>query len=56
VCVQGAGTDESTLIEILLTRTNAMIKEMKEEYPDGEDDGQLIMGRIRRGQNSQCPG
>lgn len=29
---QGLGTDESVLIEILLTRTNAQIEEMKSVY------------------------
>ncbi len=29
---QGAGTNEAALIEILMTRTNAQLQEMVEEY------------------------
>lgn len=29
---QGLGTDEATLIEIMMTRTNAQVKEMVEQY------------------------
>ena len=33
---QGLGTDEVALIELLLTRTNSQIEEMKNEYPGGQ--------------------
>ncbi|XP_064624237.1 annexin A5-like [Lineus longissimus] len=32
--IYGLGTDEKTLIEILMTRTNAQLEEMKQVYPD----------------------
>lgn len=36
--IQGAGTDESVLIEILMSRTNAQIAEMKKVYGDINPD------------------
>lgn len=33
--LQGLGTDEQALIEILMTRTNQQIKEMKSVYGEG---------------------
>ena len=34
--IQGLGTDESTLIEILCTRSNDEIQELKRQYKSGE--------------------
>ena len=36
VFFQGAGTDESTLIEIMCSRTNDEIEEIKEKYKEGK--------------------
>ena len=33
--VQGLGTDEQALVEIMMTRTNEQIKELKAAYPNG---------------------
>lgn len=35
VPLQGLGTDEDTLIEILVTRTNQQIKKVKQAYVEG---------------------
>jgi hypothetical protein len=32
---QGAGTDESTLVEIMCSRSNEEIDELKEKYQEG---------------------
>lgn len=34
--MQGIGTDETTLVEILTTRTNAEINEIKKRYKEGK--------------------
>ena len=36
IYIQGLGTDESTLIEILCTRSNDEIQELKRQYKSGE--------------------
>ncbi|KAK3586058.1 hypothetical protein CHS0354_033180 [Potamilus streckersoni] len=40
--IYGAGTNEDKLIEILLTRTNAQIQEIRKVYPDVVCEGQKV--------------
>ena len=45
---QGLGTDESTLIEVLCTRTNEEILALKKKYKSGEQETGGGRGRGRR--------
>ena len=37
LCPQGPGTDEASLIEIFMTRTNPQIQELRNVYGDGKN-------------------
>lgn len=48
--LQGLGTDEDTLVEILASRTNKEIREIKQAYKQGNINANECPIRILQGQ------